>query len=617
MDRRDDARLPVMNLLLNGANMKMVGAAYAMVAEGMNKSLGLRESVETPVCLSYIYPNAKRLVWQQRLTAKVLNAQRNKKKVFYCTNRFWGMREMLTKVMLERWIRLFESFTNPPMLVNRPTTYLFPEEAGIFQKSSKGTSATCAEANAIAAKSGSGAYILKPVDLACGRGIEIVTSREDVLKTGFTRNAIGKGGTELVVQEYVDNPLLFENRKFDLRLYVLITEVSNNNLEYLFDRRWCFARLAGSKYSVPSSRNVHDTTIHLSNTTQYADKSDVKRSAEEVLQTIRDQQLNGTYGQESHHEWICTCGFSNHAGKPKCRNTRCKKENPSSYGKDALDIEGQWENIENLLFATIHACTPNIALHYQNLFPQTDNETADDPDHCFQVLGFDVMLTQTEAYLIEVNANASFALETELDQEIKLDVLRQAFLTKTKLCEKRAASFKTIAHSFKNAEMFFQACFDCYQKLSTLRLRKPTSELAPLERSTVKAIRSRLIETCHDYLPPPCITQIENGEVFRAPVSFFSFIDSMKDILCTLESTGVNRDQAMALLWGILNDLMSLCNDLRGTAVNAIPVALEVTRFGWAQRKIKQSAVSPRLSPRMGGRVLSASLNEVGVTNKK
>ena len=73
----------------------------------------------------------------------------------------------------------------------------------------------------------------------------------------------------------------------------------------------------------------------------------------------------------------------------------------------------------------------------------------------------------------------------------------------------------------------------------------------------------------------------------------------------------------MALLWGILNDLMSLCNDLRGTAVNAIPVALEVTRFGWAQRKIKQSAVSPRLSPRMGGRVLSASLNEVGVTNKK
>ena len=89
-------------------------------------------------------------------------------------------------------------------------------------------------------------------------------------------------------------------------------------------------------------------------------------------------------------------------------------------------------------------------------------------------------------------------------------------------------------------------------------------------------------------------------------------------MLCTLESSGVNRDQAMALLWGILNELTSLCNDLRGTAVvTAIPEALEVTRFGWAQRKIKQSAVSPRLSPRMGGRVLSTSLDEVGDTTKK
>ena len=282
-----------------------------------------------------------------------------------------------------------------------------------------------------------------------------------------------------------------------------------------------------------------------------------------------------------------------------------------------MDIEGLWEKIENLLFATIHACTPNIALHYQNLFPQTDN-TADHPDHCFQVLGFDVLLTQREAYLIEVNANASFALETELDQEIKLDVLRQAFLTKTKLCKKRAASFKTIAPSFKNAEMFFQGCFDCFQKLSTLRLRKPTSELAPLERSTVKAIRSRLVEMCNDYLPRPCIQQIENGEVFCAPVSFFSFIQSMKSMLCTLESSGINRDQAMALLWGILNELTSLCNDLRGTTVvTAIPEALEVTRYGWAQRKIKQSVVSPRLSPRMGGRVLSTSSDEVGATTKK
>jgi hypothetical protein len=40
----------------------------------------------------YIYPNAKRLVWQQRLLSKVLSAARNGRDTFYCTNAWpcWG-----------------------------------------------------------------------------------------------------------------------------------------------------------------------------------------------------------------------------------------------------------------------------------------------------------------------------------------------------------------------------------------------------------------------------------------------------------------------------------------------------------------------------------------------
>jgi hypothetical protein len=136
-----ESKYPVINLKLNGANQRLIGLAYQTIAKELNTDENLVDAIDNqdldPTCLVYIYPNAKRLTFQQRLLTTMLNAKRNKRGIFYITNRFWHMREACKKGMLEKWMRLFESFTVPPKEISRPKTYLFPAEVGLFNKGEK------------------------------------------------------------------------------------------------------------------------------------------------------------------------------------------------------------------------------------------------------------------------------------------------------------------------------------------------------------------------------------------------------------------------------------------------------------------------------------------------
>jgi hypothetical protein len=74
----------------------MIGEAFLAVAGELNAAFRSGDAPSSaappPCCLVYIYPNAKRLVWQQRLLSKVLSAARNGRDTFYCTNAWpcWG-----------------------------------------------------------------------------------------------------------------------------------------------------------------------------------------------------------------------------------------------------------------------------------------------------------------------------------------------------------------------------------------------------------------------------------------------------------------------------------------------------------------------------------------------
>lgn len=78
-------------------------------------------------------------------------------------------------------------------------------------------------------------WIMKPVSGAQGRGIFLFTKLKDitewrkVIKFKYLYLFLKKESETLpyVVQNYIHNPYLIGGKKFDMRLYVLVTSVSN------------------------------------------------------------------------------------------------------------------------------------------------------------------------------------------------------------------------------------------------------------------------------------------------------------------------------------------------------------------------------------------------------
>ena len=65
-----------------------------------------------------------------------------------------------------------------------------------------------------------------------------------------------------MVQPYIDNPLLLEKKKFDLRLYILISSL-DPYICYLNEEG--LARFCAEDYQRPNKENIKNPYIHLTN----------------------------------------------------------------------------------------------------------------------------------------------------------------------------------------------------------------------------------------------------------------------------------------------------------------------------------------------------------------
>ena len=232
-------------------------------------------------------------------------------------------------------------------------------------------------------------YIAKPIGRSQGKGIFLFDRLASIsdwrqsasLVPGPTANNSGPGTgpadvpdgeTDLtsepyVVQRYIHNPLLIGGKKFDMRLYALVTAYSPLNV-WIY--RTGFARFAHTRYSL-TKETLENTTMHLTN--------------------VAVQKKADNYDSEIGGKWDLN---------------RMRIFLKSVYGDTA--IEELFVNLEQIMIYAIKAVQKAVI---------------QDP-HCFELYGFDVMVDDTlRPWLLEVNASPSLSANTTEDYWVKYGLL--------------------------------------------------------------------------------------------------------------------------------------------------------------------------------------------------
>ncbi|XP_009881346.1 PREDICTED: tubulin polyglutamylase TTLL6 [Charadrius vociferus] len=291
-----------------------------------------------------------------------------KMKRFQKINHFPGMIEICRKDLLarnlNRMLRLFPKEYNI-----FPRTWCLPADYGDFQAYRRTRKHRT--------------FICKPDSGCQGRGIFITRNPEEI-----------KHGEHMICQQYIAKPFLIDGFKFDMRIYVLVTSCDPLRI---FVYKEGLARFATTRYIDPSSRNLGDICMHLTN---YA----INKCNENFVQ---DDTMGSKRKLSTLNAWMMD----------------------NSYNTTKL-----WEDIEDIIIKTLISAHPVVKHNYQSCFPNHTTGCA-----CFEILGFDILLDRKlKPWLLEVNHSPSFTTDSRLDCEVKDALLCDTInLINVHACNKR------------------------------------------------------------------------------------------------------------------------------------------------------------------------------------
>ena len=156
-------------------------------------------------------------------------------------------------------------------------------DADKFRKSSGTIKMDDRRGNVIGSTSTTGTsnvWIVKPALLNNGKGIQIGNCFQRVNKHLCEQVP----GTTVVVQKYIERPLLYKGRKFDIRQLVL---VDNNMKIYVYKE--FYVRTSTTAYDVD---NMHDLFIHLTNNVVQKNKVKPERVDEDEMEQAIDLSMD-------------------------------------------------------------------------------------------------------------------------------------------------------------------------------------------------------------------------------------------------------------------------------------------------------------------------------------
>uniref|UniRef100_A0A4W4GYF6 Tubulin--tyrosine ligase-like protein 5 n=1 Tax=Electrophorus electricus TaxID=8005 RepID=A0A4W4GYF6_ELEEL len=218
-----------------------------------------------------------------------------------------------------------------------------------------------------------GPWIIKPVASSRGRGIYLVSSPSQI---PLDEN--------ILVSRYISNPLVIDEFKFDVRLYVLVTSY-DPIIIYIYEEG--LARFATVKYD-HAVKNIKNQFMHLTN------YSVNKKSRDYV--SCNDPEVED-YG----NKWSMSAML------------RYLKQE----GKDTTLLMGQ---IEDLIIKAVLSAEMQIATACKMFVPHRNN--------CFELYGFDVLIdSNLKPWLLEVNLSPSLACDAPLDLKIKASMISDMF----------------------------------------------------------------------------------------------------------------------------------------------------------------------------------------------
>ncbi|XP_075229446.1 tubulin polyglutamylase TTLL13-like isoform X5 [Lycorma delicatula] len=191
-------------------------------------------------------------------------------------------------------------------------------------------------------------------------------------------------------------PYLVDGFKFDMRVYTLITSIDPLRI-FVYNEG--LARFATSRYKEPAGHNTTNLYMHLTN-----------------------------YAVNKHSR---TFIVDDEAGSKRRLSTVNQY-----FSKMDEDVDKLWASIDDIIIKTIISAYPVLRHSYHACFPAHDFMYA-----CFELLGFDILLdSKLKPYILEVNHSPSFHTDTQLDKEIKKNLLVDTFtiLNLTECHKKRA-----------------------------------------------------------------------------------------------------------------------------------------------------------------------------------
>ena len=203
-------------------------------------------------------------------------------------------------------------------------------------------------------------WMLKPSNLSRGRGVTCVNSLEPIEESLNATNDTG-----VIVQKYIENPLIINKRKFDIRQWVLVTSL---NPLTIWMWKEPYLRFGAEDYIMDDLNNIY---CHLTN-------NSIAKHSEQYK---KEKNFEGDM-------WTCF-DFAKYIGQEKWDEIH--------------------EKIKNAIICSFYAI-------HQEIFQRANSH---------ELYGYDFMIDENyNVYLIEVNASPALDYSTKITEMLVKDMVK-------------------------------------------------------------------------------------------------------------------------------------------------------------------------------------------------